>query len=112
VEPFTDAMGEEQVESQTLSSYALDRTTGFYVVVEFVACYAATSTEDKARRGGIMKYLGTLRILRVEPPVMKTPRTYIVTFAPGTIETEWAETFWRGFFEANLAKVFVTYLAS
>ena len=36
MEPFTDAMGEEQVESQTLSPYALDRTTGFYVKVRNV----------------------------------------------------------------------------
>jgi hypothetical protein len=36
VEPFTDAMSEEQVEPQTLSPYALDRTTGFYVKVRNV----------------------------------------------------------------------------
>jgi hypothetical protein len=49
-----------------------------------------------------MKYPGTLRILRVDPPVGKTPRTYVVTFAPGTVETEWTETFWRGFFKGHL----------
>lgn len=33
---------------------------------------------------------------------METPRTYVVTFAPGTVETEWSEIFWRGFFEDRL----------
>jgi hypothetical protein len=33
VERFNDAMSEEQAEPQTLSPYALDRTTGFYVKV-------------------------------------------------------------------------------
>jgi hypothetical protein len=36
VERFTDAMSEDQVEPQTLSPYALDRTTGFYVKVRNV----------------------------------------------------------------------------
>ena len=31
VERFTDAMNDEEPEPQTLTPYALDRTTGFYV---------------------------------------------------------------------------------
>ena len=38
-ERFTDAMSEEQVEPQTLSPYALDRTTGFYVKVRNVGAF-------------------------------------------------------------------------
>jgi hypothetical protein len=49
-----------------------------------------------------VKYPGTFRMLRVEPPIVKTPRTYVVTFAPGTVETEWTETFWREFFKGEL----------
>jgi hypothetical protein len=36
VERFSETMGEEQAEPQTLSPYALDRTTGFYVKVRNV----------------------------------------------------------------------------
>ncbi len=36
VERFTDAMSEEQHETQTLTPYALDRMTGFYVKVRNV----------------------------------------------------------------------------
>ena len=36
MERFTDAMNDEEPEPQTLSPYALDRTTGFYVKVRDV----------------------------------------------------------------------------
>jgi hypothetical protein len=36
LERFSETMGEEQVEPQTLSPYALDRATGFYVKVRNV----------------------------------------------------------------------------
>jgi hypothetical protein len=58
-----------------------------------------------------MKYPGTLRIRRVDPLVVKTPRTYVVTFTPGSVaitsnaeavEPEWVKAFWRGIFEDRL----------
>jgi hypothetical protein len=58
-----------------------------------------------------MKYSGTLRIRRVDPSVVKTPRTYVVTFAPGSmamisnadaVEAEWVATFWHGIFKDRL----------
>jgi hypothetical protein len=32
-----------------------------------------------------MQYAGTLRIIRVEPPTVDTPRTYVVTYAPDVL---------------------------
>ena len=58
-----------------------------------------------------MKYTGTLRVRRVDPSVVKTPRMYVVTFAPGSVamtsnadavEPEWVATFWHGMFEDRL----------
>ena len=42
-----------------------------------------------------MQYIGTLRIFRVEPPAVNTPRTYVVTFVLESIEAEEGEILQR-----------------
>jgi hypothetical protein len=50
LERFSETMGEEQAEPQTLSPYALDRMTGFYVKVknvEGLLCCGQVKTDTK-----------------------------------------------------------------